>query len=149
MAGFAYLFHAAGELPDSRWEPLGSGTFPRIVLGSLILLNVIMIVMKLGQARIEIRDGRDFGRIVGETLRSSLLVIATFILFGVFLLAISPLGFVLSAILFILVLQLLLGPITVNSVIVAGIVAAVTAIGVDYVFDAYFNVFLPQGRLWR
>jgi putative tricarboxylic transport membrane protein len=151
LVGFAFLFYAAGDLPDSRWEPLGSGTFPRIVLGSLMLLNATIIIMKLGAARGEIRDhGRDFHRIVGDALGSSLLVIATFGLFGLFLVAIPLFGFVLSAFLFILILQLLLGrPITVKSVIVASIVAAVTAIGVDYVFENYFNVFLPQARLWR
>jgi putative tricarboxylic transport membrane protein len=150
LVGFAFLFYAAGDLPDSRWEPLGSGTFPRIVLGSLMLLNATIIIMKLGAARGEIRErGRNFHRIVGDALGSSLLVIATFGLFGVFLVAIPLFGFVLSAFLFILILQLLLGPITVKSVIVASIVAAVTAIGVDYVFENYFNVFLPQARLWR
>lgn len=150
LVGFAFLFYAAGDLPDSRWEPLGSGAFPRIVLGSLMLLNATIIIMKLGAARGEVREhGRNFHRIVGNALGSSLLVIATFGLFGVFLVAIPLFGFVLSAFLFILILQLLLGPITVKSVIVASIVAAVTAIGVDYVFENYFNVFLPQARLWR
>jgi putative tricarboxylic transport membrane protein len=149
-AGFAYFFYAAGELPDSRWEPLGSGTFPRIVLGCLMVLNVIMVAMKLGRARAEVRQhGRDLGRIVSDAFQSSFLAIATFALFGLFLLAISPLGFTLSAFLFILVLQILLGPITVKGVIIAFIVAAVTAFGLDYVFETYFNVFLPQGRLWR
>jgi putative tricarboxylic transport membrane protein len=150
IAAFAFLYHSAGALPDSRWEPLGSGTFPRIVLVTLILLSVLMIATKLRQAADEVRENRrDFGRIVGDALASSFLVIATFLLFGLFLLAIAPLGFVLSAFLFILTLQLILARITVKGVIVAVAVAAVTAVGVDFVFETYFGVFLPQGRLWR
>jgi putative tricarboxylic transport membrane protein len=150
MAAFAYLFWAAGALPASRWEPLGSGTFPRIVLACLLVLNALTIITKASHARAEIRaHGKKFKKIASDSLRASGLVIATFAAFGVFLFAIHYLGFTLSAFLFIFVVQLMLGPITLKTSIMAFVIAAVTSLGVDFVFETYFNVFLPVGSLWR
>ncbi len=150
MAAFIALFVVTGALPDSRWEPLGSGTFPRIVLGSLLVLNVLTIVTKAGQARAEIRArGAEFTKIAFDTLRASSLVIATFVAFGVFLLAIGYLGFTLSSFIFLIVVQLMLGPINRRSLVISFVIAAVTSLGLDYLFETYFNVFLPEGRLWR
>ena len=150
LAGFAFLFHTAGDLPSSRWEPLGSGTFPRMVLGLLMLLNLLVIVTNLSSAWAETRQqGHAYGQMVVAAVRSSVLVIATFGLFGLFVLSIRPLGFVVSAFLFVLILQIVLGKLTTRNLVQAAIVAAVTAFGVNYLFDAYFNVFLPAGQLWR
>ncbi len=147
---FAALFVAAGALPDSRWEPLGSGTFPRGVLAFLMLLNLISMAQAARQALPELRIG--FSRMVEialTTVSEARLVIAVFLTFGLYLLALGPLGFGISTFIFASAVQIFLGPKTVKSIVVALILAAAVSFGLQYVFASVLNVFLPRGTLFQ
>ncbi len=149
LVAFLLLFRVAADLPSSRWEPLGAGSFPQLVLAVLMVLNLVMIAINLRAAGAELRrHGPNMGRIVWDSLQSSGLVIVTFVLFGLYMLSIRQLGFVAATFLFVLVLQLLLGRRTLRGVALALVIAGVTAFGVDYIFATYFRVFLPPGQLW-
>ena len=48
---FLGLFVQAGDLPSSIWEPLGAGSFPRLVLGALVIFNLAIVVQSMTALR--------------------------------------------------------------------------------------------------
>jgi putative tricarboxylic transport membrane protein len=146
----AYLFLAAAcgglflealRLPSSRWEPLGAGTFPAIVLGTLGGLCLLGVVIEAMSAK-----GRR--RSLGASLRSHRLVIATFAAFAVYALLLPYLGFGAASFLFLLAVQLHLGPLGVRTGVMALALALLFSFGLEWLFANVFEIFLPRGRLW-
>ena len=146
LAGFGYLFWEAMALPESRWEPLGAGTFPRVLHGALMLLNVIMLIQSAPQARAELGHGpRQLFGVAWRTMLEFRTVFTVLGAFGVFLILIRPLGFVIAAFLFAFGVQLLLGPRTWRNLVISAIIAAVATVGLQVFFAEALNVFLPRG----
>lgn len=148
LAGFGFLFWQAGMLPESRWEPLGAGAFPRVVLGVLMLLNLITLIQSAPRAYAELGYGP--ARLAGVAWRTMVefrTVFTVLAAFGVFLLLIRPLGFMIAAFLFAFGVQMLLGPRTVRNLVISAIIAAVVAAGLQIFFAQVLYVFLPRGPL--
>ena len=146
LAGFAYLFWEAMALPESRWEPLGAGTFPRVLLAVLMLLNVIMLIQAAPQARAELGNGpRELLGVAWRTMLEFRMVFVVLGAFGIFLLLIRPLGFVIAAFLFAFGVQMLLGPRTWRNLVISAIIAAVVSVGLQVFFAQALYVFLPRG----
>ena len=144
IAAALVLFVVAGDLPSSRWEPLGAGAFPRLVLGVLAGLGVLAA---LDAAR---RVARGGGRSpeIAAWLKRHRLVLALFVLFAAYLASMQPLGFPLATFAFLLLAQLLLAPATWAARAVVLVVALVFSFGLDALFAEVFRVFLPRGGLF-
>jgi hypothetical protein len=140
----AWLFWEAGDLPASRWEPLGAGTFPRLVLGALGLLAATALVREL---RLWRREGGAVGVALGPALVRYRLVVAVLGFFLVYVALLPQLGFSLASLVFLLATQLVLGPKTPRAIAVMLIVALVFSFGLNWLFAEAFNVFLPRGRI--
>ena len=146
LLAFAYLFWEAMALPESRWEPLGAGTFPRILLGLLMFLNVVMIIQTARQALSELRYGpRALFDVALRTTLEFRLVFSVLGAFALFLLLIRPLGFLIAAFLFAFGVQLLLGPRTWRNLVISAIIALVLSVGLQVLFAQVLHVFLPRG----
>ena len=144
-----FLFVEAGSLPASRWEPLGAGSFPRLVFAFLALLTALAVLGSvrrlLGSEAIDWRAVRALPR---RWVVERRLVIALFALFGLYLAAISPFGFPLATLGFMLVTGALLAPRSAKAWLVVALLAVVFSYGLDVLFAEVFDVFLPRARGW-
>lgn len=141
-AACAGLFVQALGLPASRWEPLGAGTFPAIVLailGGLCLLGAVL------EAVAEKGERGSFG----AWLVAHRLVFTTGAAFVVFVLLVPLLGFPIASFLFLLGVQLHLAPWSVKTGVIAVAIALVFSWGLAWLFADVFQIFLPRGLLWR
>lgn len=135
------LFFVALQLPASRWEPLGAGTFPAIVLALMIILCGFGIAQ-------EARLKPGTGATLGATLRSHRLVIFTFLAFAIYTFALPLIGFGLSTFAFLLVVQLGLAPRTWTARAIALAIALVFSFGTERFFADLFGIFLPRASLF-
>ncbi|RKR06756.1 tripartite tricarboxylate transporter TctB family protein [Kushneria sinocarnis] len=142
--GFALLFWRAGDLPASMWEPLGSGSFPRLVLGALICFNLAIIVEQL--RRLPHTSALAPGSI-RRWLWQHRLALAVLALLTLYLLALPWLGFALASLSFLLATQILLGARSPRRLGVAGVIALVFSFGLAWVFADVFGIMLPAGVL--
>lgn len=136
------LFVKALALPASRWEPLGAGTFPAIllaVLTGLCLLGAVLEALSPKGARSSVR----------AWLVAHRLVLTTAAAFALFVLLLPQLGFPLASFFFLLGVQLHLAPWSVRSGVLALVLAFVFSYGLAWLFADVFEIFLPTGLLWR
>jgi hypothetical protein len=141
LLGSVGLFFVALQLPASRWEPLGAGTFPAIVLA------IMMILCGFGIAQ-EVRFKPGSGARLGATLWSYRLVIFTFLAFALYTFALPLFGFGLSTFAFLLVVQLGLAPRTWSARAIALVIALVFSFGTAWFFKDLFGIFLPRASLF-
>ncbi|MDG4721409.1 MULTISPECIES: tripartite tricarboxylate transporter TctB family protein [Thalassospira] len=145
--GSVYLSMRAGELPTSRWEPLGAGSFPQLVFAVLAGLCLIAAI----RAVIDIRKA---GQLVGlaEGLCSWIKVRRiSFALFGLLVVYLGVLpvaGFSLATFIFLLITQLMIAGISKKTIIQSVIAALIFSVGLNLLFAEVFNVFLPRGVLF-
>jgi hypothetical protein len=146
LAVFGFLFVAAGNLPDSSWEPLGAWAFPSFVLGALLLLNLAVIVRHVPQATREFRAKR--GHMTGvatSELVKHKLVLLVLALFGGYVAVFATVGYAVATFLFVVIAQVAIGPKTVRNIIASVIIALVASVGVEAFFARALSVFLPGG----
>ena len=106
------LFVDAGSLPASRWEPLGAGSFPRLVFALLMLLtalDAVAIARRLRAGRAP-ASRRALAALPGRWLVERRLVVGLFALLGLYLALIAPLGFPVATLAFMLAAGALLAP---------------------------------------
>lgn len=146
LATAVALYVVATGLPTSRWEPLGAGAFPRLVLA---LLGILCIAAMAGSARKLVRLGapHDIGRRARTLLVANRLVVVVFVLFAAYLAVLRPLGFAIATFAFLLLAQLAIAPRRWQSLAIALAVALVFSFGLNWLFASVFTVFLPRGLL--
>jgi len=143
----AFLFVDAGSLPDSRWEPLGAGSFPRLVFALLVLLAVLDATSIV--RRLRAGPPLDRGALAALPRRWIVerhLVIAIFVAFGVYLALVGRLGFSVATLGFMLVAGLSLAPRTPRAWFVVVTLALAFSFGLNALFANVFDVFLPRAR---
>lgn len=146
LAGTVALYMAALDLPASRWEPVGAGGFPRLVLlllGLLCVIGILTSVRRIAKAGI---PGEWTRRIV-EGAISHRIVFYVFIDFVLYLGLMRFLGFSIASFLFLLSAQLIVAPRGIRSFIIALVISVLFSFGLDWAFSDIFNVYLPRGLL--
>ncbi|PKR51906.1 tripartite tricarboxylate transporter TctB family protein [Thalassospira marina] len=136
----------ASSLPASRWEPLGAGSFPKLVFIVLAVLCLFAVLRSL----VEIHRNGGMPEAVyafGRWLRIRRVSFAIYGLLVVYLAVLPVLGFSLATFGFLLVTQLLIAGVTRKTVIQSIIAALVFSFGLNALFADVFNVFLPRGVL--
>jgi hypothetical protein len=141
------LLLTLGLPPAPAMVPIGPAFYPRVVLTLLVLLSVALIVldMRAGWARRAAMGGVAPAP-PGERPNYPL-VLATFVVFGLYIAALPELGFRISTFLFVAGLQVTLDwPTSVRRwALVLAVAFGVTL--VCYVtFEDYLSVLLPRGR---
>ena len=129
-------------LPPAAMVPIGPAFYPRIVLSLTAILSVILIVMDVRVAR----AGTGAPPAHSGRAANYRLVLATFVLFGLYIALMPKVGFRISTFLFVLALQVALEwPKTPARWLLAAAVAVGTAAVCHFVFEDYLQVLLPRG----
>lgn len=145
--GSAYLSLRAGELPTSRWEPLGAGSFPQLVFAVLAGLCLISAI----RAVIDIRKAGQLDGLMSALCGWIKVRRISFALFGLLVvyLGVLPIaGFSLATFIFLLITQLMIAGISKKTLIQSVIAALIFSVGLNLLFAEVFNVFLPRGVLF-
>ncbi|WP_417803464.1 tripartite tricarboxylate transporter TctB family protein [Thalassospira lucentensis] len=145
--GSVYLSVRAGALPTSRWEPLGAGSFPKLVFAVLAVLCLIAAI----RAVIDIRKTGHLYGLSGALrrwIRARQVAFALFGLLVVYLAALPYAGFSLATFVFLLIAQLMIAGISKKTIIQSVIAALIFSVGLNLLFAEVFNVFLPRGVLF-
>jgi hypothetical protein len=132
------------SLPPASMVPIGPAFYPRIVLIVTALLSLILIVLDVRAARAV--AGAPVPAAHAGPAPNYRLVLATFVLFGLYIALLPKLGFRISTALFVLALQITLEwPQSPKRWALAVAVAIATALICHFVFEDYLSVLLPRG----
>jgi hypothetical protein len=130
-------------LPPASMVPIGPAFYPRVVLVLTALLSAVLIGIDLKAARANASTPRPIPAGAAPNYR---LVLATFVLFGIYIALMPKLGFRISTALFVLVLQVTLEwPQTPKRWLLVVAIAIGTALACHAVFEQYLSVLLPRG----
>ena len=137
LAASLFLFALTLDLKPSPLVPIGPGFYPRIVLGITAVLAAALFLFDLfGAQRAASGPGANYA-----------LVLAVFVIFGLYVGALPYLGFRLATLAFVAALQSVLDPPkTRRGWIVVALTALVTTAVCYIVFERYLQVLLPRGR---
>ena len=135
------------NLPPAAMVPIGPAFYPRVVLLLTAVLSATLIILDV--------RGMQAARGAGATSTAAAstgpapnyrLVLATFVLFGLYIGLLPGLGFRISTFLFVLVLQVTMEwPRTPLRWVLAFAVAIGTSAVCHFVFEDYLQVLLPRG----
>lgn len=145
LLGIATLmFVHAGGLPSSAWEPIGSGSFPRLMLAILALLNVIMIIKESAKLRHSTALAKGSA---GAWLWHHRLAFGVLGLFALYAFAVPLVGFRWATLPFVLACQVLLGAHRPRQLVIAVLISLLMSVGLDALFRHVFTISLPRGAL--
>ena len=133
-------------LPPATLVPIGPAFYPRVVLGFMALLSLILLGLDLRamRQRQAMAPAAPSSPAAAPNYR---LVLATFIEFGLYIALLPYLGFRIATFLFMLALQVTLEwPRTPRRWGLVAIVALGTTAVCYFVFENYLSVLLPRGR---
>lgn len=144
------LIAATHGLPGaSPLVPVGPGAYPRVVLGATAVLSLFVLASGL-RAALGKKPPEFNGPGVQFGTRNYVLVAVVFVVFGLYVVLLPLIGFRLSTLLFVGVLQAVLEPPKDPvgwCVLVA--VAIITALGAHLLFERGLGVLLPRGTFLK
>ena len=135
-------------LPQSAMVPIGPDFYPRIVLGIMAVLAVMLIAADVlaGWRRRGGTSSAD-AAVAPTGQRNYRLVVVTFAVFGAYVLLLPYLGFRIATFLFVAALQVVLEPPQGWRRWTIVVAAALATVVVTYLaFEVYLSVLLPRGR---
>jgi hypothetical protein len=142
-----WLLLLTREMPPAVLVPIGPAFYPRVVLTILGILGAMLLAFDLIAARRQSTTGAAPPATGAGPPRNSLLVLATFVLFGLYILALPELGFRISTFLFAAALQVALDwPRDAKRWALISVVALATTLVCHLAFETYLSVLLPRGR---
>lgn len=125
-------------LPPAQMVPIGPAFYPRVVLLLTVFLSILLIVTDIRSARVAAPSA--------APAANYRLVLATFVLFGLYIALLPQLGFRISTVLFMLVLQITLEwPQSSRRWLLVVAIAIATSAICFFVFEDYLSVLLPRG----
>jgi putative tricarboxylic transport membrane protein len=137
LAASLVFFWATLELKPNQLVPLGPGFYPRIILGLTAVLAAALIGFDFYQKKEPVApSGANYA-----------LVLAVFVIFGLYVGALPTLGFRIGTFLFVAALQATLDPPrSARAWVVIAASALITTLASYYLFERYLQVLLPRGR---
>jgi len=138
--GFGLLYWRAESLPSSMWEPLGSGSFPKLTLGGLICFNLAIIVQ---QTRRLIATSALPNGAIRAWLWSHRLAFVVLALFAAYVLAMPWVGFMWASLAFLAATQMALGARSRRALIAVAVISLIFSFGIALLFGDVFNIMLP------
>jgi hypothetical protein len=145
LAFCAALWWMTLGLKDNPLVPIGPGFYPRIVIGVTAVFAALVLIGDV-LAR---RGGAEAGKAaeaVGERVNYTL-VLASFAVFGAYVLALPGLGFRIATFLYVVAAAALLArPLGAKRWLAILVLALLTAAITYFVFERYLLVLLPRGR---
>jgi hypothetical protein len=143
LAVSLFLLALTFNLPPATMVPIGPAFYPRIVLSLMAVLSAILIGMDVRTMR---TSPAPIAAAPAGASPNYRLVLATFILFGIYIVLLPGLGFRIATFLFVLALQIALEwPRDWKRWLIALAVAVATGAVCHFVFEDYLSVLLPRG----
>ena len=137
LAASVVLFVLTLGLKPSPLVPVGPGFYPRIVLAVTALFAVGLVVSDVFSRQ---RPGP-------LSRANYAAVVLHFAVFGLYVVALPPLGFRIATFLYVAVANALMAPPrNARGWVRVGVLALATAAATYYVFEHYLSVLLPRGR---
>ena len=133
------MYVASLSLPNSRWEPLGSGSFPRVLFVSLFVLSLVVIVQKMLATRGRVRS-EPLG--LGRWFQEKRIVVYCFLLLFIYIISLKYVGFIIATVVFLSVFQWMLDRKHPHFIKII-IISVSFTFPVYYLFMWYLNVYLP------
>lgn len=139
------IFIASGFLEASLMGGLGADFMPRV----LAVVTAVLAVIEIRQGVITIRNYNS-GYAENEEQNDRLRVLLTILVFAGFVLLMQPLGFILSAVIYLFLQILILAPEDqrkAKHIVMYAVISVVVSIAVYYIFRYGLSVMLPTGIL--
>lgn len=138
-----FLLWETREIPHPPLIPIGPAFYPRVILSIFLLLSLGLVVSGLRAPRsARVWNWRAW------FIRYRI-ILGSFLLFGLYTLAMPLLGYLLSTALFTAAMQWLLGRRRLRRLPGILAVAVGTSVGTYVVFQLYLYVLLPRGVLFQ
>lgn len=138
----AVMWIESGDIrPPTSWQPYGSALFPRILLVVIGLLSLLILVRSLF---VQVPKRAGATQLITEWFKSRRIIIAIFLLFGLYAALLPVIGYIAATIGFLVVsLALLLGVDTPRKWIINLTLSCTLTIVIFVVFRYGLNVWLP------
>ena len=144
LAFCGWLYANLQKIPANPLVPIGPAFYPRIILLLTILLSLILVIQGLVAHRREKNKESTSSESWLKKYRPTLLA---FLVFGLYVLLLPRLGYLLSTVMFVTALQWLLGAPSLRRLPGSLVVGVGTSLVTYMVFEKYLHVFLPKG-IW-
>jgi putative tricarboxylic transport membrane protein len=137
LAASLVFFWLTLELRPNPLVPVGPGFYPRVVLGLTAVLALALVVFDLlAEHKASRAENLNYG-----------LVLAGFVIFGLYIGAMPYVGFRIATFVFVAALQATLEPPRgARAWAMVGVTALVTTVASYFLFERYLQVLLPRGR---
>ena len=143
LLGFSgWLYSNLGKIPANPLVPIGPTFYPRFLLLLIIILSLILILQSL---LVTSREKSAEKRAFPLWLKNYQPTLLSFFIFGLYVLLLPKLGFLLSTTLFVAALQWLLGKPLWRRLPGAALLGVGTSLIAYLAFELYLRVLLPRG----
>ncbi|MDR1933806.1 MAG: tripartite tricarboxylate transporter TctB family protein [Spirochaetales bacterium] len=129
--------------------PLDSRFIPRLWGVCLLALSVSLLLRGMRERKVYLKAGKTgapaFSIFSSQFFRKNYAVILTFVMIAVYTALIGIIGFIVMSALYLFGQMMILTPPGKRNPLLAGIVALVVSVALDYVFVSLLHVLLPRG----
>lgn len=148
LAISVWLLALTVGLPPAVFVPIGPAFYPRVVLGLMAFLSAILVVGDVvSERRRRAASDAPAAEASGPPPNYPL-VVASFVVFGLYVLLLPYLGFRMATLLFVIALQAALEwPQSWKRWALVFVIALATTAGCVLAFEDYLSVLLPRG-IW-
>lgn len=138
------FYTQTGKLPDSKFDVLGPAAFPKIILGLLCLLSLILTVSNIRKYQNSDKQKIDWKVFLTEYK----MVLTLILIFLVYVLSIKTFGFLLCNFVFLAASQWFLSPRKIKNIPIIFTISLSLTFGAFYFFTNYLNIIFPPGRIF-
>lgn len=146
----AILFYGTTQIRViASMEGLTSRFFPRIVVGVMAVLGLLILVRGIKAARVSVSAEEDHADSSKGITTGTRCVIETLIAIFVYVFLMEPVGFLITTVLYLFVQMLILAPspITKKNYLLFAMISLISSIGIYLLFTRVFYLLLPAGIL--
>ena len=142
LAFSGWLYSNLGEITANPLVPIGPAFYPRFLLLLIAILSLSLVLQSL---LVYGRGGGKAKTAIHLWLKDYQPTLFSFFIFGLYVLLLPKLGFLLSTMLFVAALQWLLGPPLWRRLPRSALLGFGTSLIAYLVFELYLRVLLPRG----
>jgi len=141
LAFSGWLYSNLGKIPANPLVPIGPAFYPRFLLLLILILGLSLVLQSLLVSSKEKKRERIASRLWLKNYQTTLL---GFFIFGLYVLLLPKLGFLISTTLFVAGLHWLLGPPLWRRLPASVLLGLGTSLIAYLVFELYLRVLLPR-----
>jgi putative tricarboxylic transport membrane protein len=145
LAFSGWLYANLHKIPANPLVPIGPALYPRIILLLTILLSLILVIQGLVAPQTDQTEKNKESTSSESWLKKYRPTLLAFLVFGLYVLLLPKLGYLLSTVMFVTALQWLLGAPSLRRLPGSLVVGVGTSLATYVVFEKYLHVFLPKG----